>query len=89
MDDEYMAELNCPHCNEEWDGYECQVCGFSDMLPQDEYETPEGNIVRCSEDQAFDRGYLYKCPSCGATITWWEMEDHGMCIECWHRKNKD
>ena len=21
---------NCPHCNEEWDGYECERCGFAD-----------------------------------------------------------
>lgn len=25
---------NCPHCGEEeeWDGYECETCGFADVV---------------------------------------------------------
>lgn len=88
MEDEYFLGDNCPHCGDEWDGYECNTCGFSDTLPVNQYETPEGNIVVCTEDQAIERGYLDFCPSCAAIITWWELEDHEMCIDCWHNKNK-
>ncbi len=84
--DEELIEI-CPHCGEEWGGYECDVCGFSDVLLKDEYETPEGNITFCSIEQAFERGYIYDCPTCDNVIMWWEMEDHGRCIECWHNKN--
>lgn len=74
---------NCPHCNNPWDGYECDTCGYAEMLVKNEYETPEGNIVFCSDEQALERGYICHC-NCGNIITWWEKEDHGVCIECWH-----
>lgn len=80
----------CPACGHEYNGYECDNCGFADNLEQglNQYETPSGNIVWCSEEEAFEREYINICPACCFNvITWWEMEDHGMCIECWHRKH--
>lgn len=89
MDEEHY--VSCPHCgNEEFDGFECYECGFADTLLNSEYETPEGNIVFCSEDTALKEGYIYNCPVCNNhTIMWWEKEDIGMCIECWHKKHKE
>ena len=84
-----METEYCPHCGEEWNGYECLTCGFAGELFGDEYETPSGTIVRCTEEEAFERGYIFTCPVCNDTvIQWWEMEDHGMCIHCWHNKNR-
>lgn len=81
----------CPHCGAVLDTDDCNVCGFS-LFPRDanQYETPEGNIDTCTEDEAIERGYVMNCPECGEhLITWWEKEDHGMCITCWHNKNKN
>ena len=86
--EEYEISGGCPQCGEAWNGYECDDCGFADLLPLNEYETKDGIIVYCSEELALERGYIYTC-ECGSTITWWEKEDHGMCIDCWHRKNVD
>lgn len=84
-----MNKESCPHCGEEWEGYECHICGFAD-IDGNHYETPEGNIVKCSEEEAIERGYILTCPVCqDKLITWWEQEDHGMCIECWHKKHKN
>lgn len=78
----------CPHCGDlEWNGYDCLNCGFGSELPIGQYETPEGNIVNCTEDEAFENGYIYEC-ECGSTILWWEQRDHGSCIHCWHEKNR-
>lgn len=84
MIDELMNR--CPNCNEEMDGYDCYTCGYCSLnLDDNEYETHEGNIVHCSEDEAFQRGYIHMCPVCGENIiTWWEMEDHSNCVTCWH-----
>lgn len=81
-------ELNdlCPNCGETMEGYDCFSCGYCSLEMNDnEYETPQGNIVHCTEEEAFDNGYIHICPECMYNIiTWWEMEDHGKCIECWH-----
>ncbi len=78
----------CPNCGEEWNGYECDSCGFADDLGTEEYETPHGTIVTCTEEEAFRNGYIAHCPVCkDNVIQWWELQDHGMCIECWHRRN--
>jgi len=82
-------EERCQHCGEcDFNGLDCMTCGFGLELPLNQYETPSGNIVTCTEEEAFDNGYITKCPHCGDTILWWEMEDHGSCITCWHVKNK-
>ena len=82
------SELQRPNCNELWDGTECFTCGFTDGLPDGTYETPEGNIVVCTEEEAFSAGYISICPEClYEIITWWEKEDHGMCLSCWHKKH--
>lgn len=79
----------CPACGSEFDGHQCDVCGFADQLGGNQYESKSGAIVYCSEEEAFERGYVYICPACCFNvITWWEMEDHGMCIECWHKKHE-
>lgn len=85
MEEEYTER--CPNCNEEWGGYECDTCGFADSLPKNEYESPTGFIDTCTEEEALLRGYLYICPKCESYITWWEHEDHGVCIDCWHSQN--
>lgn len=78
----------CPHCGEEWSGYECDVCGFADTPFGNEYETPEGNVVRCTEDEALEKGYAKFCPECKESVVpYWEIEDVGMCVTCWHKKN--
>lgn len=83
-----MHETNCPNCNDPWNGEECFTCGFADDLPQNEYKTPEGSIVQCTEEQAFEQGLILICPVCCYNIVvWWEMDDHGCCIECWHRNH--
>lgn len=84
-----MEELYCPNCGEYWNGYECDSCGFADELIGNQYETPSGVIVRCTEEQAIERGYISICQVCKENIIqWWEKEDHGMCISCWHKRNK-
>lgn len=83
-----MDEIYCPVCGEEWNGYECDNCGFADEILGEEYETPDGIIVRCTEEEAMERGYIFICPICNDNvIQWWEREDHGMCIECWHKRH--
>lgn len=83
-----MNELNCPVCDASMLDWECDRCGYASSLAAEQYETPEGDIVNCSEEEAFDRGYIFICPvDCFNVITWWEMEDHGCCIECWHKNN--
>ena len=80
-------EETCPQCGgNEWNGYDCIDCGFGLDLPVNQYETPEGNIVSCSEEDAYKNGYIFDC-ECGNRILWWEMQDHGTCITCWHNKN--
>lgn len=76
----------CPNCGHQMDGYDCFECGYCSLnLEDNEYETPEGNIVHCTEEEAMERGYIAVCPACGENlITWWEKEDHGKCITCWH-----
>jgi hypothetical protein len=65
------------------------VCGFTEELGKNQYETPEGLIVNCTEEEAYERGYIFICPICLFNeITYWEKEDHGMCISCWHNENK-
>lgn len=87
---EYWNYDNCPSCGENWDGNECEVCGFADNLLDNEYESPEGNIVQCTEEEAFEQGYISICPTCCYhVITWWEKEDHGVCIECWHKQHRN
>lgn len=78
----------CPHCGEEWGGYECDLCGFADIPSGNEYETQEGNIVRCTEEEALDAGYLKLCPICTESVVpFWEVDDVGMCVKCWHKQN--
>lgn len=85
---EYLE--NCPSCGEEWDGYECQNCGLADIENVGEYDTPNGMIAYCSEEDAFAMGYVSICTvCCYNVIKWWETEDHGMCIECWHKRNEN
>jgi hypothetical protein len=84
-----MINNECPSCGEEWGGVECITCGFAQGLNCNQYETPDGLIVSCTEEEAYEKGYIAICPTCLFNeITWWEKEDHEMCIECWHRKNK-
>jgi len=88
QNDSYDEYDVCPHCGSAWTGYECGICGFSDTLLKNEYETPTGFITHCTEKEAFKEGYIYMCPACDENIiTWWENEDHGKCIDCWHRQN--
>lgn len=89
-----MSEVEfeyCPSCGDFQSGSECDNCGFSYLYGgQKPYETPEGNIVNCTEEEALEEGYISMCPMCGEhIITWWELEDHGMCINCWHRRHID
>lgn len=80
----------CPQCGEEFNGYECDNCGFADLIgdSKNQYEARNGNIIWCTEEEAFDKGYISICPSCCYNVvSWWEMDDHGMCIECWHKKH--
>lgn len=82
-------ENECPNCNEDWNGVACEACGFAIEIGANEYETPEGNIAHCTEEEAFERGYISICPEClFNVITHWEKEDHGKCIECWHKVNQ-
>lgn len=84
-----MNNNKCPSCDEEWGGVECINCGYAESLDGNQYETPDGLIVTCSEEQAFEKGYISICPVCLFNqITWWEKNDHGKCIECWHKQNK-
>lgn len=79
----------CPQCGNEMNSYECDNCGFADIVDGKQYETRGGQIAYCSEEEAFDRGYIHICPACCfSVITWWEMDDHGMCIECWHKQHE-
>lgn len=80
-----MNDNICPNCGEEIIEYDCLSCGYCSLdLDAGTYETPEGNIVNCTEEEALEKGYIFECPSCGNIITYWEKEDHGKCIECWH-----
>lgn len=88
INEENELEIDCPQCgSHKWGGYECDICGFADNLLDCEYETPSGNIVYCSQEIAFELGYITHC-DCGSVITWWEKEDIGRCIECWHKNRK-
>lgn len=80
----------CPECGSLMYDHDCEVCGFSNFPEgRDEYETPQGTIAHCTEEEALDAGYIMLCPTCAEqVITWWENEDHGCCITCWHSKNK-
>jgi hypothetical protein len=81
---------SCPSCGTIMLFGECDECGFAEGLTAGNYETPEGNIVTCSEEEAYERGYISICPEClFQEITWWEREDHGMCITCWHKRNTE
>lgn len=84
---EFDTEI-CPSCGSEYNGMECDTCGFADQLEGNQYETRSGIIIYCSEEEAFDRGLIHICPvCCYNVVSWWEMDDHGMCIECWHKKH--
>lgn len=88
MNEDLMG--HCPNCNAEMDGFDCYNCGYCSLeLDDNEYETPEGNIAYCTEDEALENGYIYMCPHCGEKIiTWWEMRDHGKCVTCWDVDNR-
>ncbi len=80
----------CPDCGAEiYDSF-CEYCGYDETrFADNQYEARNGTIVSCSHDEAMQMGIIYNCPICeDNTITWWEMDDHGMCVSCWHRKNK-
>lgn len=78
----------CPNCGEDMDFYDCHSCGYCSLdLDCNEYETPEGNITACTEEQAYERGYIFDC-ECGNQIQWWEKEDHGKCVSCWDKDNR-
>ncbi len=86
-----MENEFCPHCNAvEWDGYECVTCGYSEIGTVDgEYETRSGVIIECTEEEAFDNGLIHICPQCTYNvITWWQLDDHGKCVECWHKERQ-
>lgn len=82
-----MYEELCPNCGGEMSMYDCMSCGYCSLTLEDnEFETPQGNITKCSLEEAYERGYIFDC-ECGNQITWWEQEDHGKCIQCWHNSN--
>lgn len=50
-----MNKVNCPHCKRKWDGKECEICGFADVI-----ET----LVPCSHCEEMMPDWATTCVKC-------------------------
>lgn len=63
----------------------CMSCDF--VSNKEMWESPDGYVV-CSSEDAVELGLAKICPFSFKICPAWEIDEVGMSIEMWHKKNK-